>query len=56
MLIQHEIPFICKISEKVIMQRGHLRDRAQRMHALQPRALVGGAALIDYRGCGLMGG
>ena len=27
------------------------------MHAvLQPCALVGGAALIDYRGCGLIGG
>ena len=25
------------------------------MHALQPCALVGGAALIDYRGCGLIG-
>ena len=26
------------------------------MHALQPCALVGGAALIDYRRCGLIGG
>ena len=25
-------------------------------HALQPRALAGGAALIDYRGCGLISG
>ena len=32
------------------------RQHAQRMHALQSRALVGGAALIDYRGCGLIGG
>jgi len=40
------------------MQRERLRDR-DIMHsvcyALQPRALVGGSALIDYRGCGLMG-
>ena len=26
------------------------------MHALQPHALVGGATLVDYRGCGLIGG
>ena len=32
------------------------RHHAQCMHALQPHALVGGATLIDYRGCGLIGG
>ena len=32
------------------------KHHAQCMHALQPRALVGNAALIDNRGCGLIGG
>ena len=33
-----------------------LRHHAQCMRTLQPRALVGNAALIDCRGCGLIGG
>ena len=32
------------------------RHHAQCMHALQPHALVGGAALVNYRGRGLIGG
>ena len=37
------------------MQCERLRD-GERIHALQSHALVGGATLIDYRGCGLIGG
>ena len=32
-----------------------MRHHAQCMHALQSRTLVGGTALIDYRGCGVLG-
>ena len=49
----------CVSIKKLQMQCERLRDQdimhAQCMQALQRRAFVGSATLIDYKGCGLIG-